>query len=87
MSEIKLEAKEGIDKDTIESVKLLGEKYKYGFSTNIDMDYAPPGNPSVQNDRIECNRGLVIDWHEHDDPTLNLPDGYVFLERRFSITF
>ena len=31
MSEIKLEAKEGIDQDTIESVKLLGEKYKYGF--------------------------------------------------------
>ena len=40
MSEIKLEAKEGIDQDTIESVKLLGEKYKYGFSTDIDMDYA-----------------------------------------------
>ena len=43
MSEIKLEAKEGIDQDTIESVKLLGEKYKYGFSTDIDMDYAPKG--------------------------------------------
>ena len=43
MSEIKLEAKEGIDQDTIKSVKLLGEKYKYGFSTDIDMDYAPKG--------------------------------------------
>ena len=43
MTEIKLEAKEGIDQDTIESVKLLGEKYKYGFSTDIDMDYAPKG--------------------------------------------
>ena len=30
MSEIKLEAKEGIDQDTIESVKLLGEK-AYGY--------------------------------------------------------
>ena len=43
MSELKLEAKEGIDKDTINSVKSLGEKYKYGFSTDIDMDYAPKG--------------------------------------------
>ena len=43
MSEIKLEAKEGIDQDTIKSVKLLGEKYMYGFSTDIDMDYAPKG--------------------------------------------
>jgi Fe-S cluster assembly protein SufB len=24
-------------------VKLLGEKYKYGFTTDIDMEYAPKG--------------------------------------------
>ncbi len=43
MSEIKLEAKEGIDQDTIDSVKSLSEKYKYGFTTDVDMDYAPRG--------------------------------------------
>ena len=53
----------------------------------IDMDSATPGKPSVQNDMIECRSGLVISRHEHDDPTLNLPDGYFFQGRRFPITF
>ena len=43
MSELKLEAKEGIDQQTINSVKSLGENYKYGFTTDIDMEYAPKG--------------------------------------------
>ena len=43
MSELKLEAKEGIDQQTINSVKSLGESYKYGFTTDIDMEYAPKG--------------------------------------------
>ena len=43
MSELKLEAKEGIDQETISSVKSLGESYKYGFTTDIDMEYAPKG--------------------------------------------
>ena len=34
MSELKLEAKEGIDQQTINSVKSLGESYKYGFTTD-----------------------------------------------------
>jgi len=29
--------------DTVEKVQTLGEKYKYGFSTDIDMDFAPKG--------------------------------------------
>ena len=43
MSELKIEAKEGIDQETINSVKSLGESYKYGFTTNVDMEYAPKG--------------------------------------------
>ena len=43
MSELKLEAKQGIDQQTINSVKSLGESYKYGFTTDIDMEYAPKG--------------------------------------------
>jgi Fe-S cluster assembly protein SufB len=29
--------------ETIETVKSVGEKYKYGFETNIEMEYAPKG--------------------------------------------
>ncbi len=43
MSELKLEAKESIDQETINSVKSLGESYKYGFTTDIDMEYSPKG--------------------------------------------
>ena len=43
----------------------------------IDMDSATPGKPSVQNDMIGCCSGLVIGSHEHDDPNLTLPDGYL----------
>ena len=82
MSEIKLEAKEGIDQDTIKSVKLLGEKYKYGFSTDIDMDYAPKGlseeivklisektqNQLMLNWRLEAYRR----WIKMSDPMANV---------------
>ena len=43
MSELKLEAKDVIDQETINTVKSLGESYKYGFTTDIDMEYAPKG--------------------------------------------
>ena len=43
----------------------------------IDMDFATPGKPSVQNDMIECRSGMVIGRHEHDDPTFNLPEGHL----------
>ncbi len=29
--------------ETVEKIQTLGEKYKYGFSTDIDMDFAPKG--------------------------------------------
>ena len=56
-------------------------------SHRIDIDSATQGKPSLQNDMIERRSRLVISRHEHDDPTLNLPDGYVFQGRRFPITF
>jgi Fe-S cluster assembly protein SufB len=38
------QAKENIEKETVEKVQsLAGEKYKYGFSTDIDSDKAPKG--------------------------------------------
>ena len=35
--------KEGVDADTVDAVKTVGEKYKYGFNTDIEMEYAPKG--------------------------------------------
>ena len=35
--------KEGVDAETVEAVKTVGEKYKYGFETDIEMEYAPKG--------------------------------------------
>jgi Fe-S cluster assembly protein SufB len=38
------QAKENIEKETVEQVQsLAGEKYKYGFSTDIDSEKAPKG--------------------------------------------
>ena len=36
-------AKDGVDTETVDAVKTVGEKYKYGFETDIEMEYAPKG--------------------------------------------
>ena len=38
-----LEVKEGVDQDTVDAVKSLSGKYKHGWNTDIEMDYAPKG--------------------------------------------
>ena len=35
--------KEGVDAETVETVRSVGEKYKYGFATDIETEYAPLG--------------------------------------------
>ena len=35
--------KEGVDAETVEAVKGVAEKYKYGFETEIETEYAPLG--------------------------------------------
>ncbi len=35
--------KDGVEEDTVEAVRSLGEKYKYGWETEIETDYAPLG--------------------------------------------
>ena len=37
------EVREVIDKETLSAVKSVGETYKYGFSTDIETEYAPLG--------------------------------------------
>ena len=35
--------KDGIDRETVDAVQSVGDKYKYGFSTDVETDYAPLG--------------------------------------------
>ena len=35
--------REGVDRETVETVEAMGGKYKYGWETEIEMDYAPKG--------------------------------------------
>ena len=37
------EVREAIDKETVERVRSISENYKYGFSTDIETEYAPLG--------------------------------------------
>ena len=37
------QVKDGVDAETVEAVRSVGDKYKYGFSTDIEMEYAPMG--------------------------------------------
>ena len=37
------EAREGVDQETVDTVQLMAGKYKHGWSTDIEMDFAPKG--------------------------------------------
>ena len=37
------EVREGVDRETVETVQSMAGKYKYGWNTDIEMDYAPKG--------------------------------------------
>ena len=36
-------AREGVDQETVDVVRTVGERYKYGFATEIETEYAPKG--------------------------------------------
>ncbi|MBT8412963.1 MAG: Fe-S cluster assembly protein SufB [Boseongicola sp.] len=37
------DVKDGVDQETVDAVRSLSGKYKYGWETEIEMDYAPKG--------------------------------------------
>ena len=39
----KLVAKEGVDQETVEAVQSISGVYKYGWETDIEMEYVPKG--------------------------------------------
>ncbi|MFT4962148.1 MAG: Fe-S cluster assembly protein SufB [Paracoccaceae bacterium] len=40
---VKDQVKDGVDQDTVDAVREVGDAYKYGWSTDIEMEYAPKG--------------------------------------------
>jgi len=38
-----VEVKDGVDQETVDAVKELSGTYKYGWNTDIEMEYAPKG--------------------------------------------
>ena len=38
-----IQVKDGVDAETVEAVKALSGTYKYGWNTEIEMEYAPKG--------------------------------------------
>ena len=43
MTALDIEVRDGVDRETIETVQAMASKYKYGWETDIEMDYAPKG--------------------------------------------
>ena len=61
MSVLDVEVKEGVDQETVDAVSKLSGTYKYGWNTDIEMDYAPKGvNPDIV--RLISSKNNEPDW-------------------------
>jgi Fe-S cluster assembly protein SufB len=43
LEEVALEVRDGVDRETIEAVNAMAGKYKHGWDTEIEMEFAPKG--------------------------------------------
>ena len=43
MSAVDVNVKEGVDQDTVDAVRSVGERYKYGWNSDIETEFAPKG--------------------------------------------
>lgn len=56
-----LDVREGVDRETIETVRSVGEKYKHGWETEIEMEFAPKGlNEKIV--RLISSKNDEPDW-------------------------
>ncbi len=54
-------AREGVDQETVDAVRTVGERYKYGFSSDIETEYAPKGlNEDIV--RLISDKNGEPDW-------------------------
>ena len=49
-----VEVKDGVDQETVDAVREVGGAYKYGWETDIEMEYAPKGLNSDIVKLISC---------------------------------
>ena len=56
----KIEVKEGVDQETVDAVREVGGAYKYGWETDIEIEYAPKG---LNTDIVK----LISDKNEEPD--------------------
>ncbi len=43
MAALDVDVRDGVDRETIDTVNAMSGTYKYGWSTDIETDYAPKG--------------------------------------------
>ena len=56
-----VQVKDGVDQDTVDAVQTIGGKYKYGWETEIEMEYAPKGvNPDIV--RLISSKNEEPEW-------------------------
>lgn len=56
-----MNVKDGVEEETVEAVKSLAGKYKYGWETEIEMEYAPKGvNPDIV--RLISDKNEEPEW-------------------------
>jgi Fe-S cluster assembly protein SufB len=56
-----IEVKDGVDQETVDAVASLAGKYKYGWATDIETDYAPKGvNPDIV--RLISSKNEEPEW-------------------------
>ena len=82
-------AREGVDQETVDAVRSVGERYKYGFSSDIETEFAPKGlnedivrlisekngEPEWMTDwRLKAYRRWLQMDHQPDWAMLTLPD-------------
>lgn len=54
-----MQVKDGVDEETVEAVRSVGEKYKYGFETEVETEFSPMG----------LNEGIVrLISEKNDEP-------------------
>ena len=43
MNSMDMDIREGVERETVEMVRTVGERYKYGWESDIETEYAPKG--------------------------------------------
>ncbi len=80
-----VQVKEGVDQETVDAVKSVGGRYKYGWATDVEMEYAPKGlNEDIvrliseKNDEpawmTEWRLQAYARWQQMEEPTWAMVD-------------